>query len=301
MFDAVCADLSQLADVLVMACPLLDRDDLATTFHAASYRADVSLLIAPECDDILATRCQWIEEAGGRLLGPASAAVRLTADKLALGEYLLRKGIPTPRGWPLPANNELPFPLVCKPRAGAGSLATFWIGNAAELADCLDAARRDGYHDDMIATTYVPGVPVSVAFLIGPRQCVALTPTMQHLSDDGRFRYLGGSLPLSPELAERARCLARRAVAVIPDLFGYVGVDLVLGPAADGREDYVIEVNPRLTTSYVGLRAWYQTNLMHGLLAVVQGQEPPYWCHGTEPILFTSDGRWRKPSQPPRD
>ena len=75
------------------------------------------------------------------------------------------------------------------------------------------------------------------------------------MSDDGRFVYLGGSLPLPHALASRATRLAQQAVAALPDPLGYVGVDLVLGADADGADDYVIEINPRLTTSYIGLRA----------------------------------------------
>ena len=62
-------------------------------------------------------------------------------------------------------------------------------------------------------------------------------------------------MPLEPLLAERASQLAAQAVATLPDPFGYIGVDLVLGHDPEGRDDVVIEINPRLTTSYVGLRA----------------------------------------------
>ena len=88
-----------------------------------------------------------------------------------------------------------------------------------------------------------------------------LPPCKQRISDDGRLRYLGGELPLSAGLAERATELAKRAVAALPPTIGYVGVDLVLGRDPHGGEDVVIEVNPRLTTSYVGLRAAAQANL----------------------------------------
>ena len=70
----------------------------------------------------------------------------------------------------------------------------------------------------------------------------------------GTFQYLGGSCPLPSGLAARADRLARCAAAAMPEWRGYIGIDLVLGEANDGSEDYLIEVNPRLTTSYVGLR-----------------------------------------------
>jgi predicted ATP-grasp superfamily ATP-dependent carboligase len=94
-------------------------------------------------------------------------------------------------------------------------------------------------------------------------------------------------------LAERAMRLGQRTVAALTGLRGYVGVDLVLGDAADGSRDWVIEVNPRLTTSYVGLRALARTNLADALLRVATGQEvePPAWRAGT--VQFRADGSYR--------
>ena len=53
----------------------------------------------------------------------------------------------------------------------------------------------------------------------------------------------------------------------MPDTSGYVGFDIILGPSGDGRQDRIIELNPRLTTSYVGLRAATLGNLAHAMLS----------------------------------
>ena len=121
---------------------------------------------------------------------------------------------------------------------------------------------------------YVPGLAASVALLCGPAGRLALPPCKQRISDDGRLRYLGGELPLSAGLAARATELANRAVAALPPTIGYVGVDLVLGRDPNGREDVVIEVNPRLTTSYVGLRAAAQANLAEAMWEIAHGELP---------------------------
>ena len=77
----------------------------------------------------------------------------------------------------------------------------------------------------------------------------------------------------------------------MPGLAGYFGVDLVLGASADGRDDIVIEINPRLTTSYVGLRKLARGNLMQALLAVASGQPLPPLEWRTEEVRFHADGR----------
>jgi hypothetical protein len=67
-------------------------------------------------------------------------------------------------------------------------------------------------------------------------------------------------------------------------------VDLVLGPGPAGDSDAAIEINPRLTTSYVGLRALATGNLGSALLAVCDGRtlDPLAWKPGR--IVFRPDG-----------
>jgi len=263
-------------------------------FRAAARSADYTLVIAPEFDDLLLTHCHWAEAAGSRLLGSSPDAIQLAGDKLALCGRLKEHGIPTPDSTLVAAGQPLPWvglPAVCKPRHGAGSGATFLLPNAHDLPDCVARARNEEPRDDFLLQPMIPGQPVSVAFLLGPRQRLALPAATQELSTDGRFRYRGGSVPLPPEQNERAQRLARRAVNAVPGLQGYVGVDLVLGAAADGSQDVAIEINPRMTTSYVGLRALAVDNLTEVMLRVFQGEAMPKlrWRDGK--VAFLPDGR----------
>src|SRR5262249_43040605 len=101
----------------------------------------------------------------------------------------------------------------------------------------------------------------------------------------------GGYVPLPSPLADRAVRLSRPAVECVPGLLGYVGVDLVLGDAADGSQDWLIELNPRLTTSYIGLRALARTNLAEIMLKVAVGEEasePAWYSHK---VTFQTDGQ----------
>jgi len=103
--------------------------------------------------------------------------------------------------------------------------------------------------------------------------------------------------PLAPHLAERAVRLGRRAVAALPEPAGYLGVDVVLGTACDGRSDVVVEVNPRLTTSYVGLRAAAAVNLAAAMLDAAQGRVPRLSFRPVA-VEFDPDGTVRERSEP---
>jgi predicted ATP-grasp superfamily ATP-dependent carboligase len=260
-------------------------------FRDLARRSDKALVIAPESGGLLYSLCRRAEE-GARLLGPGPDAVQLTADKLTLAEHLATAGVPTPPAVPLLPGRPtpFPFPLVCKPRDGAGSQATFLVRNEGELASCRSRADAEGWPGELLVQPLAPGLAVSVALLAGPGRLRTMPAARQHLSADGRCRYRGGQLPLAPPLARRARRLARRAARAVPGLHGYFGVDLVLGPAADGSADTVIEINPRLTTSYVGLRALARFNLAEALLAVTAGQAPPAWRWRRGEVSFHADG-----------
>ncbi len=258
--------------------------DEADVFCELARSADLALIIAPEFDDHLALRSDYALDAGCRLLGCAPGAVRLTGDKLQTADWLAKRGIATPPTQLLdvwePTN--LTGLRVCKPRYGAGSQSMCLLHGPYEIPR--------PWTPDMIEQPYVPGQPVSVAFLVGPKQIVPTPGATQHLADDGRFHYLGGRTPLPPPLRDRAIPLAQRAVEAVPGLQGYVGVDLILGAAADGSHDVVVEINPRLTTSYIGLRQLTRTNLAELWLRLWRGEtvEQPDWSEDV--IEFTADG-----------
>ena len=260
-------------------------------FRRIARWADFTLVIAPEFDGLLGTRCRWVEAENGRLLGPSSQAVALAGDKLALASQLRQRGVRTPACTALEDAATLPkSPFVCKPRFGAGSQATFLVRDPAALPACIDAARAEGWRGTMIVQPFVAVTAASVAFLCGPLQCVELAPAAQWITADGRFRDEGGELPLPALLPTRAARLARSAVDAVPGLAGYVGVDVVLGEAPDGSADWVIEINPRLTTSYLGLRELGEQNLAEMMVRVVRGEviDPPRWRSGK--VRFSSDG-----------
>jgi len=129
---------------------------------------------------------------------------------------------------------------------------------------------------------YVPGTAASIACLCGENRRIFLRGGYQLLSKDGQFRYLGGELPLPPPLEHRARRLAEATLAAFPELRGYVGFDIVLGNDLAGREDYVIEINARLTTSYLGQRQLCRQNLAEMLVRLLTGQPlaEPDWHPG---------------------
>lgn len=301
MVGALITDLQRIAGCRVTAfrdprivqltfagCTMIDvlssvaHDD---EFERQAEAADATILIAPEFDGILLKLARRASGAGGRLISPSSEFIRLAADKHRTCTALCAAGVRTPAGVVLQPDEALPhdfaYPAVAKPVDGAGSQDTYFVRDRHDTPPAYAWRRR--------LERYVPGMAASVAVICGPNQRFVLEPCRQRISDDGRLRYLGGELPLAAGLAERARDLADQAINALPPLIGYVGVDMVLGHEPDGAEDYVIEVNPRLTTSYVGLRAAAQTNLAEMMLRIANGEAAAVDYHD-RPLEFDCSG-----------
>jgi predicted ATP-grasp superfamily ATP-dependent carboligase len=301
MIQALMADFSALADVEVVTTrdfrlPAIHPQNCCVTQIASPVEellaiqrlaasADWTLLIAPETANALFDRARLVESAVGRLLSPSSECIKIASSKQATADLLDRAGISVPKGRILPGNaNALPrnlqFPVVIKPPDGCASQGVRLIRTPTELPDLSD---------DMRIEEFIPGLPASVSVLCGPAGNHALPACEQRLSSDGQFKYLGGRLPVAPELDARAHRLALAAAKALPQPRGYVGVDLVLGNSPDGAGDSVIEINPRLTTSYVGLRAAARANLAAAMLAIATGHQP-HITFTPHRIKFTADG-----------
>jgi predicted ATP-grasp superfamily ATP-dependent carboligase len=272
-----------------------------------------------ESDGALHQRCRWVEASGGRLLGPSAEAVALTSDKFTLNQLLAQQDIPVPDARLL-TGEQLPldfnYPAVLKPRFGAGSEEIFLVEQGGiSLADVRPEYRGSWQQQQgqAVLEEYVAGQPASVSFLVGPSGAVPLLVGLQRLSDDGRFAYQGGRMPLLGPEALAALAAAGRAVAALApspllgesrggrarSLRGFVGVDVVLSqPAADTAPiamptATVIEINPRLTTSYVGLRALARGNVAAWMLEVLEGRQPRVaWQPGE--VDFDVDGTVRR-------
>lgn len=238
---------------------------------AAASTHDWTVIVAPETDGILASRVAAVRDAGARVLAPAAAFIGIASDKQATVNTLAAAGVPVPAGRSLAPGEPVPIgfhmPAVRKLRDGVGCDG-MQIVRSRDVPPALAATRLEAL---------VAGTPVGVSCLCGPEDVVVLTPMRQGFTGGDAPRYLGSDLLDDPQLARRAESLARRAVAAIDRAAGgkaaagWIGVDMILGLRDDGRADRVLEVNPRVTTSFVALAARSDESLVQTMLARAAG------------------------------
>jgi predicted ATP-grasp superfamily ATP-dependent carboligase len=279
MFHSLLEDAGRISDLQVLTLqPSTNEEPL---FRPLVQHADVALVIAPEFDGLLETRSRWVEDTGCRLLGPSSMGVRQTADKWALYRHWMAQGVPTPSTW-LPdtfPGGERGGRFLQKHRYGAGSLGVAFV-NAP-----------DRVPPDHLIQAWVPGVAASLSMIVDEHgKVLPLLGGYQRIANDGSFQYQGGRLPLEEPHELRLLALAYQALAGLPGLQGYVGVDAILSDADDGAEDYVLEINPRITTSYIGLRRATSTNLLEVILRAAQNRPLPEIVWDRLPVEFTAAG-----------
>ncbi|AMV16870.1 ATP-grasp domain-containing protein [Planctomyces sp. SH-PL14] len=274
------------------------------TFADLAAEATWTLVIAPETAGILSARVQAVHTAGGIALNGSVESIDLCGDKLRLAGFLRQRGIRTPAAalWDDEVVGELeglrvgpdrwPWPVVAKPRDGAGSQQTRRVdglmrGPSANLG--WDELPQDpefvGARENLLVQPWIAGRACSVAALVHPDgTATILPPAEQRFSEDGRMSYLGGTIPAEGVSAAAVESLVRSVLSQVPGLRGWIGFDFLV--PADAPESVVlIEINPRLTTSYVGYRRICRGNLARSL---VFGAESAPIFDGR--ITFSSDG-----------
>jgi predicted ATP-grasp superfamily ATP-dependent carboligase len=229
-------------------------NDFENAIKILSEQCDAALLVAP--DELLGEMTRLVEEYTVNL-GCPSESVKICADKLAGAKALIKGGIRTPRTAisdqaGIFSKGEL---VVIKPRWGCASENTTLLKYCNVLPD------------NFVATEYIEGEHLSVSLILGDKPLL-LTVNRQNIKIHGNIQYNGGTVGIdsgrNQELFETAY-----QTAGLLGCRGYVGVDIVLA-----EEPWVIDVNPRPTTSIIGISSIMDQELGELILAARFGRLP---------------------------
>jgi predicted ATP-grasp superfamily ATP-dependent carboligase len=238
------------------------------TLADAAAGADAVVVVAPETAGILGRRVAAVRAAGGRPLACDPAFIAVAADKQATALALAAAGVPVPAGRRLEPHAEWPAdfirPAICKRLDGVGGDGLRIVDRAGPTPPVFGRPSR--------IEAFAAGLPVGVALICtaGEARIVAVLEQVFAPGEPGSYR--GGRSLADGRARERAADLARRAVGAVSRAAaaaagGWVGVDMILGDREDGMADRVLEVNPRLTTAFVGLAPRAPASLVGAMLA----------------------------------
>jgi predicted ATP-grasp superfamily ATP-dependent carboligase len=234
---------------------------------------DMGLVIAP---DHLLSKYTFLLEQSTHNLGCGFMPVALCANKVSSSRILAENGIPVP---PSPGSGK----RVIKPVRGCGS-------QGVRLS-------TDSPGEDEFAQEYIEGESYSVSIAINrvigdacayysgkPPLVLSVNRQDIAIGADGAFRYRGGETPVHPGREAEITGTAVKAATVL-GCQGYCGVDVVVSDKV-----YVVDVNPRITTSIVGIAACISEEIADILVSASKGNAPDT-VHFTGRARFDCNGK----------
>lgn len=274
MLDARC--VCEFASENISFIPVNATDNLWAVFEKTLQDCDAAWIIAPETDDILLKFTQAVEKAQKLLLSNPSSAIIKTADKLQTFNILTAHNIPTIPTQYIPTqrllelavydnlSNFIQFPLVVKVRDGVGCEDSFVIHNQTEFHFAIKQINPE---KNYIIQDFAEGDALSVSALFkhGAAQLICLNH--QHIEvKNQQFKLVACEVNIRVDNKAPYQALLKNIATAFPDLFGYVGIDLILADKL-----YAVEINPRLTSSYSGINQALGINVADLVLQLFNG------------------------------
>ena len=266
MRDALLRDLSTLPYEIVMTidarlsppahCEYVTvqaHDDIWQVWKAQIEQADAVFLIAPETNGLLHYLTQIASTQGKLVLGCGLESILISSDKMATYLTLKLAGIATiatfnAAYWMQHEALMESGTFLAKPNDGAGCDATVCFDDAEKLMHWLVQNKKQHSH---IIQPFQAGTPASIS-------CVMYQGCAQLLSCNTQIiELINHTLSFKGVIVNGMRAhwqafalIANQIAKAFPSLAGYVGIDVIV----QNQQIFVVEINPRLSTSYAGLR-----------------------------------------------
>ncbi|MEM4788336.1 MAG: ATP-grasp domain-containing protein [Ignisphaera sp.] len=194
-----------------------------------------------------------------KFLGPSYNIVNSLSNKYEALVTLQKCGIKVPRTLICNDSRELNIhklepPIVVKPSMLAGSECVYVVNDLDKLRRYIDTVIKCDPKGHAVIQEYIPGFhgSISAVFYEGKPKLVSLNLQLISIKDN-KVKFYGNVLPLrasryvywSLDIVNKITCLS--------ELKGYIGLDVVWNDSGM----YVVEVNPRFTTSGIGVVELY--------------------------------------------
>ena len=265
--------------------PVIYPEETTRFLRSLASINDASYIIAPETGQILESYVALIEKTGKISLNSQSNAIKQVANKANLQKILQKNhvNIPDSLVFSVDVNfvsvktaikEKLCYPIVFKPDDGVSCSGLSIVNNDAQIISAIEKIKAESSAKQFIVQEFIMGEAASVSLLVSNDKALAISLNKQNVnvaSPNKTSSYFGGCVPCDNSLKEEAFLIAEKAVECFSGLRGYVGVDFVLGK----EKPFVVDVNPRLTTSYIGLSQTVGFNVAQAIIDAVSRSRLP--------------------------
>jgi len=247
--------------------------DFSACWQSCAAQCDAVWPIAPETAGILSGLCHSVEAGCRRLLNSSSSAVRTASSKLETCRVLGSHGLPVVETCRL---HDAVFPpgtaVIVKPDDGAGCDGIAYFADGLPESFLLPAG--------FLVQPWLSGESLSLSGIFCHGDALLLSVNRQVIDVKQTTIVLTAcEVNVYADHDGAWQHLLERVARAIPGLWGYAGIDLIM--TATGPS--ILEVNPRLTSSYAGIRTATGVNPAEQVLKLLQTDKiTPFVCRTDE-------------------
>jgi predicted ATP-grasp superfamily ATP-dependent carboligase len=251
------------------------KDNVYRGFKKMIKSSKYCFIIAPESSYILYNLTKVAKKYCQEILSIDLKGISLASSKLKTYTYFMSYELKTPKTWLIPEKNNaldkefieekfraLHSPFVIKPLEGVGAESIFYLQTRKDILDFFQGSINEiDTNRKYILQNFIPGEDLSVS-LIGQSQdkdilasdfsIMSINSQKIILKDSEKgSEYFGGETPIKNYNDMFSSLEKLISQPDLSDFVGYYGIDFI---RTRKNEIYFLEINPRLTTSYIGIR-----------------------------------------------
>ncbi|MFX0103898.1 MAG: ATP-grasp domain-containing protein [Candidatus Hodarchaeota archaeon] len=246
------------------------NDDYLKIFKNFAKDCKYVFIIAPESSNVLYKLTKVVNDYDKIILSTNLRGIKLGSSKIRTCKFFKKNNVLTPRTYAIPYKKEyldlnfivqkhrkLNCPIVIKPEDGVGAESIYYFEKENQIINYFK--ENKGINDDrrkFILQEFIEGRDLSISMISSPnlfdQNPIILSVNSQFINiKELKPEYFGGCTPLGnyKEILKDLSIITKKIDFSKFD--GYIGIDFI---EKYPSSFYFIEINPRLTTSYIGLR-----------------------------------------------
>lgn len=283
-----------------------NMDNFLKKFKTYVRECKYIFIIAPESSNILYKLTEIAKKANRILLSTNLKGISLGMSKLNTYYFFKENKATTPKTYLIPKRkklldnefilqkfNRLKKPVVIKPEDGVGAESIYYFESQYQLKRFfLKFPHKVEYGRKYIIQEFIEGKDLSMSLIGRPytrdsqfKGPLLLSINSQNIdikNSNFKSKYYGGTTPIENYMDVKNNLNAILEKINFSDVTGYFGIDFIRSSDA---KLYFIEINPRLTTSYIGLRNVINHNpaklIFNSKLNCIDDYEIKYLNHST--------------------
>ncbi|MFX1314901.1 MAG: ATP-grasp domain-containing protein [Promethearchaeota archaeon] len=244
------------------------KDNYLKIFKRYIRECKYIFIIAPESSNILYYLTKVAKSSNKVILSVDLEGIKIGSSKIITYNFFKKNKIDTPKTYVIPLKNnnldlefmikkfnDLNRSIIIKPEDGVGAESIYYFERENQIREFFHAISNNfDYNRPYILQEFIEGKDLSlslIGFSANSNFPIILTVNAQDVNIRPKSEYFGGYTPVENH-KEILNDIARTINQINLTKFnGYFGIDLI---RKKDKSLYFLEINPRLTTSYVGLR-----------------------------------------------